>query len=407
MATNNYIGENFLNALFKDLFKEDVVRNCSNTKDNKNVRVRKYLLSLRKMHEEAINNGYDGILALRELYYDKYIIKKDKFPKKFFDVRKKQALNRGYGHIEPDAERIEKTKTNIINDQKQSLDRWIDFILTEDKYPDWFKYYVFQGIVKIGSYDKSKKKINKRTSTTTNIFVGINYQAIEEIYNNLIKVLNGEKIQDSSLQRLLKNGNFGKIYLYMLNKINSNTDQVGLWRKYTGKEDYKLLVEDLQGKITNWCIEGYHSAFQEIREGSAFIYYTKDMNNNYVCPRIGMIVNKDGIINEVRGVDYNQALESEMEEIVSLKLNEFEDGYEYQKKDADMKKLTEIYDNKDRELSVENLKFLYEISSKIMTFSGIRDPRINEILSTRDWKEDFSKISGCSVEDIKNKIKKI
>ena len=220
-------------------------------------------------------------------------------------------------------------------------------------------------------------------------------------------MLKEEKIDDISLQRLLKNGNFGKIYLYMLNKINSNTDQVGLWRKYTGKEDYKLLVEDLQGKNTNWCIEGYHSAFQELHDGSAFVYYTKDMNNNYVCPRIGMIVNEDGIISEVRGIDYNQALESVMEEIVSLKLNEFEDGYEYQKKDADMRKLTEIYDNKDRELSVENLKFLYEISSKIMTFSGIRDPRINEILSTRDWKEDFSKISGCSVEDIKNKIKKI
>jgi len=407
MATNNYIGEKFLNDIYKELFLEDVVKHSATSKDNKSVRVRKYLLRLRRMNDTAKKNGENGLKLLKEFYYNKYVIKEDKFPKKFFDVRKKQALNRGYGHIEISEDHIKGIKKLIISDQKQSLDRWINFILEDSNYPDWFKYYVFQGIVKIGSYDKALKKINKRTSTTTNVFVGVNYQAINEIYDNLVKVLKEEKVEDSTLQKLLKNGNFGKIYLYMLNKINNNKDQDGLWRKYPQNTDYRLLTEDLQGKITNWCIEGSHSAYLALRDGDVYVYYTKDINNNYTCPRIGMTTNSDGTIDEVRGVAANQAIEKDMEEVVSKKLLEFTDGSNYIIKDNNMKRLTELYTSKDKELNTEELRFLYEIDEKILGFGLDKDPRINEILSTRDWKEDFSKISGCSVEDIKNKVKKI
>ena len=96
-----------------------------------------------------------------------------------------------------------------------------------------------------------------------------------------------------------------------------------------------------------------------------------------------------------------------MEEVVSKKLLEFTDGSNYIIKDNNMKRLTELYTSKDKELNIEELRFLYEIDEKILGFGLDKDPRINEILSTRDWKEDFSKISGCSVEDIKNKIKTI
>jgi len=406
MATNNYIGEKFLNDIYKELFLEDVVKHSATSKDNKNVRVRKYLSRLKKMNDTANKNGDKGLKLLKEFYYRKYLIKEDKFPKKFFEIRKKLALNRGYGHIELSEDHIKGIKQLVISDQKQSLDRWLNFMLEDNNYPYWFKYYVFQGIVKIGSYDKALKKINKRTSTTTNVFVGINYQAISEIYENLVKVLQDEKIEDASLQRLLKNGNFGKIYLYMLNKINSNKDQDGLWRKYPRHTDYKLLMEDLQGKITNWCIEGGHSAYLTLRDGDVYVYYTKDINNNYTCPRIGMATNEDGTIDEVRGVAANQTIEKEMEEVVSKKLLEFVDGSNYIKKDTDMKKLTGLYSLKDKKLNEEELRFLYEIDEKILGFGLDKDPRINEILSTRNWKEDFSKISGCSIEDIKKRIKK-
>ena len=415
MATNNYMGENFLNFVFKGLSKEEVVRNCSNPKDNKNVRVRKYLAKLRYMHDIAKNNGDGGLELLRAYYYKKYVIKEDKFPKKYIDVRKKVASNMGYGDIKLSEEHIKEIKKDNIEDQKKSLDRWIDFLLEENSYPnypDWYKYYVFEGIVKIGSYDKSKNKINKRTATTSSVFVGLNEQALLLIYINLVKVLKGEKIEDLTLQKLLKDANFGKIYLYMLNKLNNNEAKDGIWKKYNRqtnnetKEEIKL-VNDIQGKITNWCIEGKHSAHLTLRDGDVYIYYTKDMNDNYACPRIGMSIDENGTIDEIRGTAYNQDIEEEMKDVLKKKLFELPDGNNYIKKDSDMKKLTKLYNSKDKEFSVEELKFLYEIDAPINGFDIHRDSRINEILSTRNWKEDFSKISGCSVEDIKNKIKKI
>ena len=396
MATNNYIGEKFLNDVYKDLYLDEAVMKCATSKDNKYVRIRKYLQTLKKM----------DISEFRDMCYEKYLIKEDKFPKKFFEIRKKMALDRGYGHIEIDDEHIRGIKQLVISDQKQSLDRWINFIFADSTYPLWFKYYIFQGMVKIGSYDKEKKKINKRTSTTTNVFVGINHQAIRSIYDNLVRVLREEKIEDSNLQKLLKNGNFGKIYLYMLSKINTNQDIEGLWRKYPRNTDYKLLMEDLQGKITNWCIEGGHSAYMTLRDGDVYIYYTKDINNNYVCPRIGLTTNEDGTIDEVRGVGSNQVIEPIMLEVVNEKLNEFEDGENYRKKVHDMEKLTEIYSTPTKELNSDELKFLYEIDDHISPFGDKRDPRINEVLKNRDWKQDFKEIYGSSVEDIKKKIKK-
>ena len=46
---------------------------------------------------------------------------------------------------------------SIILEQKKSLDRWIKYFISEDTncYPMWFKYYVFQNIVKIGFFEKN------------------------------------------------------------------------------------------------------------------------------------------------------------------------------------------------------------------------------------------------------------
>mgnify|MGYP005960827243 CR=1 FL=1 len=62
----------------------------------------------------------------------------------------------------------EKTKKqeieHIINEQKKSLDMWLDYLFSKDTdmYPTWFKYYVFQGMLKLGYFDKEKNKAGKR-----------------------------------------------------------------------------------------------------------------------------------------------------------------------------------------------------------------------------------------------------
>ena len=67
-----------------------------------------------------------------------------------------------------------------------------------------------------------------------------------------------------------------------------------------------------------------------------------------------------------------------------------------------MEMLTYIYTKwqQKMELTKEDLCFLYEIDSKIIEFGYRKDPRIKEIVETRDKKIDLSKIFDCKKDQI-------
>ena len=88
--------------------------------------------------------------------------------------------------------------------------------------------------------------------------------------------------------------------------------------------------------------------------------------------------------------------------ILNKKLEEFPDKDKYLKKEYDMQYLTTI-DNKVKkgyELSQEELKFLYEIYGKIEGFGYEKDPRIEEIKSKRNEKQDLAKIFNCEEDKV-------
>ena len=90
-----------------------------------------------------------------------------------------------------------------------------------------------------------------------------------------------------------------------------------------------------------------------------------------------------------------------MENVLLEKLKEFPDGMLYQKKVHDMKMLTEIYENyKNRELTKEELMFLYEIDGKISGFGYDEDPRIKEIKDKRNKRRDLSIAFDCRMSQI-------
>ena len=97
-----------------------------------------------------------------------------------------------------------------------------------------------------------------------------------------------------------------------------------------------------------------------------------------------------------------QNMESEMIPILEEKLKEFPDRDKYYKKENDMKMLT-LIDKKvsqNEELTIEELKFLYETENIIDGFGYKKDPRIEEIKEKRNIKEDLSKTYNVSTEEI-------
>ncbi|TSC56745.1 MAG: hypothetical protein G01um101418_595 [Parcubacteria group bacterium Gr01-1014_18] len=126
-----------------------------------------------------------------------------------------------------------------------------------------------------------------------------------------------------------------------------------------------------------------------------------DKENKPSIPRAAIRM-ENGEIAEVRGIASEQNLDPYIGSVVDQKLGEFADGKGYQKKSEDMKRLTEI-DRREKNgesLTKEDLKFLYEIESKIEGFGYEKDPRIEEILGYRDVRSDLVLSTGYSPEQI-------
>jgi hypothetical protein len=180
-------GEKFLNRLYPNLHNTDEVKHTASKSDNKDEKVRKYLDRLEKAENLALSSKYNGLELLKELYYKKYVIKEEDIPDSYFKLQKDIALERGYGYVEIDENT---NKDKIIKEQKKSLDNWLDYLINEDSiYPEWFKYYAFQGMIRIGSYDIDydidNGKINKRTKTTTKGFIELNREALSMTYDSI------------------------------------------------------------------------------------------------------------------------------------------------------------------------------------------------------------------------------
>lgn len=340
------------------------------------------------------------------MYYKKYIIKSENIPESYFEKQKEIALERGFGHIDIDDHMRDSMIIDIINDQKKSLDVWLDYLINKESiYPEWFKYYVFQGMIKLGTYDKETETFNRRTDKTINKFIDLNREALSLVYDSLTQYLNKNKTTEEELNKLLESGSFNKLYAYYIKKLESinkeiNDSKDGIWVKYNQGEEPNKLVNSLQGKGTGWCTAGYETAKNQLQVGDFYVYYTKDNNGEYNQPRIAIRMENE-TIGEIRGIGEHQNMEPEMEEVLNEKLKDFPDREQYMKKVLDMKLLTKIYNEYQiRELTEEEIKFLYEVENKISGFGYQKDPRIEEILEARNWKKDLAFVFKCSEDEI-------
>ena len=404
---NNYQGEKFLDKIYKDLHLSEIVMHTANKSDDKYQKIEKYMKRLEDVTKRA--SEHDKINLIKMYYYKKYVIKEQNVPESYFKSQEKIALDRGYGHVKYDEKTKKQEIEHIIKEQKASLDMWLDYLFSEDTdmYPTWFKYYVFQGMLKLGFFDKEKNSYTKRTESTVNPFIELNREALSLIYSELVKVLNKENIDDEKLNELINNGSFSKLYSYAILKLDSVKDDGfksddGIWKKYNKGSNPEILFNDINGKGTGWCTAGgIETARAHINGGDFHVYYTKDREGNYTKPRIAIRMEDDQIA-EIRGISKDQNIEANMEKVVDKKLEEFPDRDEYKKKVKDMEMLTYIYtkyQNKG-ELTKNDLRFLYEIDDEITGFGYERDPRIEELLEGRNVRKDLVLIFDCKEENI-------
>ena len=412
----------FIDRLFRDLYKDPQVQHqfINKKKDFKtkshsthketdkyNI-IDSYISTLELVHKRAMEKEW-RIDYLKSLYHNKYVIKKEDIPDSYYKNQERLALERGFGHRVLLEEEKERMQQEIIDNQTSSLDVWLDYFLSEDAkfYPFWAKYWAFQGMLKLGSYDKTKRAFNKRTKDTVSPFADLNREALAKSIDLIIKYVGKEEIEEKELEVIVKRDSFQTVYPYVLEYILKNNNSSikrneGKWIKYNQGSDHMPLVKSLQGYNTGWCTAGESTARSQLQGGDFYVYYTLDENNEYKVPRIAIRMER-GRIGEIRGIAKDQNIEPEMEEIVDDKIKDFPDKEKYYKKVSDMKKLTEIYyKHKNKaELTVEELRFLYEIDSKIEGFGYDKDSRIKEIIDERGKaREDLAKVLNCNTSQI-------
>ncbi|MGV8152234.1 MAG: hypothetical protein ACP5OG_04065 [Candidatus Nanoarchaeia archaeon] len=365
---------------------------------------------------ERIKRIYDRRPELIEkMLYNKVIIKQEEVPQSYFENQKRKARNDGHGNIEITNELREQEYNTISNNQKTSLKSWIDYFACSDSdtYPLWAKYFAFNGMLKLSSYDKETKTFGKRDKGTVAPFTELNQEALGFVVDVMTKKTSGEELpypDDMDLREAAASSNFGKLYSWAINKFMPiSKEQLaninGKWVKYNQGNDYEPLFNSLQGHGTGWCTaSGEETAKKQLEAGDFHVFYSCDKDGNATVPRLAIRMQGNEIA-EVRGVASNQNIDSDIlkSNVLEDKLNEFGiQGQRYKKKNADMKRLTSIESLvlSNEELSKDDLGFLYEIDSPIIGFGYQKDPRIKEIQEKRNIKKDLSYLLDISESDI-------
>ena len=398
-------GESFIDHIYQELINSDEVKKAIQRRGaspkSREEAVRYYLERMQHAHSTQRK-----IEILKRFYYKKYVI--DHLPESYVERQWKIAREQGYGNIRITDKMKNKMLEQIQTEQKKSLDSWIDYLNSKDAmYPMWFKYYAFQGMLKLGQFDKEKRKFRKRTKDTTSPFIEVNQEVLGQMYTIISKTIEKQELTEEELKSLEKGVSFQKLYTSLLiqieeNRITNSIGTEGIWIKYEQGDNYQELWKSLQGKNTGWCTAGEEMCKNQIKEGDFYVYYTYDKDGNPTEPRIAIRMNGTDEIAEVRGIGKDQSLEPEMVEIVEAKVKTFpnNEGEKYQKKVHNMKLITEIErkTNNNEELTIEEIIFLYELEEDIEGFGWHEDPRVEEIRQKRNPYEDLRKINEEKIQ---------
>ena len=402
---------NMISKIYTNLHNSDRVLRASNVSDKKRERLLKYFERLEELHNKVSETrSVNGEKLLKSFYYDLYVIKPENIPDAYFQNQVRLARERGYGNIKLTEEDKRRMTEEVIDDQRKSLDKWIEYFLYDEEsksYEMWEKYWVFQGLQNLGKYDKETGKFSKRDKSTVYPFPPVEREYIFTTLKLMEDFLKDKKGEED-IKQALSTGNFKLLYEYVIKQSflkgehqSNSTD--GKWIKYEQGSDYNILRNSLQGYYTGWCTAaGENFAKDQLAGGDFYVYYSLDKNGEAKVPRIAIRMDGKDKIGEIRGIADNQNMEPEMMSILEEKLKEFPDRDKYLKKENDMKLLTlidkKVNDNID--LTLEELKFLYEIDGQIIGFGYRKDPRIEEIKRKRNERKDYSLIFNVKEEEV-------
>ncbi len=377
---NSYQGDKFLCMLY-DYFGFDGL-------SDKMLSFKNYLSSGTGSLRDFNKNRKSVINYLRDICYDRYVVKYDDVSLEFLSDKKRLCNEMGYSF----------SKKSIINKvirkQKVSFDKWFDYLISNDiEYPVWVRYWMFFGMLELGSYDYSKHSFFKRCNNNTSCFAKFDKNALDMCMDMIMNYYSFDKdFSFDELDLIVFNNDFGKMYARCLWDNNIDND-FGKWKVFTKGSDSNKLFDLISGKFTSWDIDDKDVCKKYLSFYDLFIYFTKDFKGEFSTPRVLVVVSDDEIV-EIKGIsDSEQNVECEFFDVIEDKLNEFYHDNKFDLMLSDMRRVYDII-SKD-EVSVSDLKFMYEDEGFISYFGNDRDFEIDRFLNNRNKIEDYASMYNC------------
>ena len=392
---------------------------------------------------------------------DDLLVKYKNIPESYWNAKRQELRDNGYG----DMELTEEYKHEIYNKerelQQKSLEKWVNYLGDEHSpYPLWFKVYAWDGMTKMGRYNKGKRKYETRNETTVapypypdaEVLAGV-FDVINRYYgNNEKEFYTEEGERNIKLEQIVQSGSFPKIFNAIQQDIvpiveppENPEDVHGEWIEYElGDEDD--IARAARG--TGWCVaspsvgkhyleygthgnddddgenyddyDEYDDEYDEYakrdgidestqRNHAKFILFhlvdeeTGKLSKN-ACASIRL--NPDGKVAEISGLREGQALDDSLVPTVEEKVKSLPGGKKFLEAFVDKNMLIALDHKMKRgdDLTKEELEFLYELKRPIKTLDtyNYSDPRIGELKQKYDI--EYALNNGVDVNQLASQM---
>ncbi len=378
-------------------------RGDEQVRSNSERRIGAHLARLTKLlqHEGVETRVWDS--AVEEL-----VIKPQDVSDGYWVQQKQIARDNGLGDMYLGNREKDELIGQLQESQRTALESWRDYLeATGDQYPVWFKLYAWDGMSHLGTFDKQKGNYSKRSSGTVAPYPQLNPAALCKVFE-AVKDQGGD---DQNVAKLVKNGNFNKLYSHMLldQKAVISTpekpeDVRGEWKEYSS-DDIQAITEAAEG--TPWCIAGRPMAESYTRNGGKFLlFHLQDPETGKVSPTAAASVRLDehGQVVELSGLKggASQYVEDALVPTVQEKVKQLPGGEKFLQAFEDKQMLIQM-DRKfqnDEPFSREELLFLYETERPIRYIDTYaKDPRVEQF--KRDRAKNLQQLAETEGIDVK------
>lgn len=336
---------------------------------------RRNLAFLRRLDEMMIKHGPDaGKRLLRAAASEEGLIIRDE------DVPEEANGLRG--------ESREGAIDAVQQRQKESIEAWVNILGSEQApFPAWFKVFAWDGMSKMGAYNKEKQRYERRDQHTIAPFPACNVEILSKMYNYLTSFYGEDDFgvydddNDELLAKALESGNFAGMYAAIERNMAPvvetpmNPEDVrGQWVAYVYGQE-QLMTKASTG--TGWCTANPATTSSYMRFGnyeepddgvegrnSFLVFHLEDPENEGKLAKNGCIaimLDENGVLtNEVRGLGDQEDIEDSLIGILKAKIETLPGNGKLMQKIVEREKILELFDkiSRDEELTREDIAFV-------------------------------------------------